>query len=197
MRMKWLAVLAVFAFAPILLGQSGVSTRSVNGGAYVNSSLGLTITLSGPWEIKETDHQPSAKPKVVPGCQGPLCGDPEINVSLLSKPGTAQVGALFLAAWKVDPGRYKLRNIAELMTKGSMGPEWTAVGNLTPTQLDGRPAYRLIAHRLVGPGYDQRAFSYAVIVNGYALMILSTSGPAPESATLMQSMVESLKFSVR
>jgi hypothetical protein len=167
--MRWRAALSLFT---LLLFTGPVSGRAdssanktgeiTNKNTYVNPALSLTVALPGNWHLLGKATEP--RPKVQgTGCRGPLCGDPEINVSLESKSDSGPTQAIFLGGYKLAPEylnrtRYPLKKFAEAMTSGSLGANWIPLGDLTSVVLGGRPAYRLIArNRNV---FAQQAFAY-------------------------------------
>src|SRR5260370_14231697 len=133
----------------------------VGGNTYKNPALDMTIALTGEWEFldQETTRQAEGieDSETTPrsGCQGPLCGTPEINIALKTKPEAAStasaVSTIFLAGFKLAPqflnrDQYPLKNFAEIMLNGSTGSAgMVPADSLTSIQLGGRPAYRLLA----------------------------------------------------
>src|SRR5258705_8792091 len=71
-----------------------------DGNTYNNPALAMTIKLPGTWHFIE--NPVSDKPQD-PSCRGPLCGMPEVNVTLESRSGPAPLFGIFLAAYKLSP----------------------------------------------------------------------------------------------
>ena len=125
-------------------------------------------------------------------CQGPLCGDAEIDVALQTD--APFVHAIFLNAYKLSPefqnrDRHPLKRFAEIMGLNSLGEHWVPDGELTAIQLGGRPAYRLLLHhRETARG---KGFLYVADSNGRVFMLLGTALSEPEK---LQSAIEHLTF---
>jgi hypothetical protein len=178
---------------------------------YTNQALGMTITLPGAWQPFTKDLQQQAGLKTEkagpePGCRGPLCGEPAINISIISKSVVSKsdsvpIGVIFLQAFKLsapylDRKRYPLIKFAESMTKGSMnGSGWLISSNLAAMQLGGRPAYRLLVHAPKPGGYEAKGFGYVAESNGYVFLMLGTAVDIfPEIPPKLQAAMEELKF---
>ncbi|MGZ4830472.1 MAG: hypothetical protein ACXV78_12615 [Candidatus Angelobacter sp.] len=174
---------------------------------YSNSALGMTIALPRKWQIVD-----EATRRVIGGgstsatqdqnCDGPLC-DLQIDVSLITKPGQAPVDYISLSAYKVpqrylDRERYPLKAFAKGMTVDSAsGSGWIIDGDLTPIQIDGRPAYRLLAHisdRMV----KKKGCMYVGEVNGYVFMLVGTTSYMvnADSSQKLQTALENMKLQV-
>jgi hypothetical protein len=178
---------------------------------YTNPALGMTITLPGAWQpfTKDLQQQVGLKPDEAGperACRGPLCGEPAINISVISKSAvsesdSAPIGAIFLQAYKLsapylDRKRYPLIKFAEAMTKGNMeGSGWIISGDLTPMRLGERPAYRLLIHAPKPGGYEAKGFCYVTESNGYVFLILGSAVDVfPEIPPKLQAAMEGLKF---
>lgn len=175
---------------------------------YSNPALGMTITLPGAWEFYDQKERqelgvPEKESAVDPGCRGPLCGDGDIDVGLISKfgPKDAPKGAMFLTAFKLtqkylDRTRYPLRKFAEAMTKNSLaGTDWELSGDLTALELDGKPAYRLLVHRSLIGGHETQGLSYVGESNGYVFLLIATvSDLNPGYPKELQSAMEHMKL---
>ena len=89
----------------------------------------------------------------------------------------------YITAWPLykvpqrylDRERYPLKAFAKAMTVDSAsGSGWTIDGDLTPIQIDGKPAYRLLAHisdRMV----KKKGYIYVGEVNGYVFILIGTT----------------------
>ncbi|MGZ4845463.1 MAG: hypothetical protein ACXV75_12210, partial [Candidatus Angelobacter sp.] len=126
-----------------------------------------------------------------------------IDVSLITKPGQAPVDYISLSAYKVpqrylDRERYPLKAFAKGMTVDSAsGSGWIIDGDLTPIQIDGRPAYRLLAHisdRMV----KKKGCMYVGEVNGYVFMLVGTTSYMvnADSSQKLQTALENMKLQV-
>jgi hypothetical protein len=174
----------------------------VGGNAYHNPVLGITLVLPGTWQLFDKATQRnlginSNQAKNNSGCQGPLCGEPEIDIALITKPDQSHVASVFLSAYKLaspylDRSRYPLRNFAEIMTTGSLsGSGLVPIGGLQSVQLDGKPSYRLLVGR---PGEDvTTGFGYVGEAQGYIFLLVGSVSSAKEAPKL-QSAIESMTF---
>jgi hypothetical protein len=181
--------------------QAGLDNKgSIAGKTYNNPALGMTIVLPGSWHLIGTATRPgtesqSKHPTQDTGCRGPLCGSPEIDVALEARSGSEPVYAIFLGGYKLSAEyqnrqRYPLKMFAESMAPGSMsGTGWAPAGDLTPIQLAGRPAYRLIASNVNTPA--KKGFAYVSESNGYVFMLVGTAFSNPQD---LQSAIENMKI---
>src|SRR5258708_1959672 len=141
LRFFLLALLLLSVFIPSMLYAQTENKKSaapapsipdnkgsiVGGNTYKNPALDMTIALTGEWEFldQETTRQAEGieDSETTPrsGCQGPLCGTPEINIALKTKPEAASttpaVSTIFLAGFKLAPqylnrDQYPLKNFA-------------------------------------------------------------------------------------
>jgi hypothetical protein len=130
-----------------------------------------------------------------------LCGAPEINIALKTKPDAsatnAAVSTIFLAGFKLTPQymdreRYPLINFADSMLSSSVESTDAGSGNsLTAIKLGGRPAYRLLVR---DPETETtREAGYVVESNGYILLLVGATSSADDLPRL-QSVIEGLKF---
>jgi hypothetical protein len=150
---------------------------------YKNAALAMTVILPGVWELIPGNE---SKGPSDPSCRGPLCGAPEIDVTLETKTPSSTRYRVFLAGYKLAPlyqdrQRYPLQRFAEVMLKGSMNRSGLMpMGPQEAIRLDGRLAYRQLAGH---PGEQQvaRAIGYVTDTNGYVfLLVLATpSNPEP------------------
>ncbi len=179
----------------------------VGGNTYKNPALDMTIALTGEWEFldQETTRQAEGieDSETTPrsGCQGPLCGTPEINIALKTKPEAAStvpaVSTIFLAGFKLAPQylnreQYPLKNFAEIMLNGSTGSAgMVPADSLTSVQLGGRPAYRLLVRDPEAEASHEAG--YVVESNGYILLLVGATS-TPADLPKLQSAIEGLKF---
>ena len=175
---------------------------SIEGGnTYHNSTLQMKISLPGAWHVfnrtmYSTPESKQKEKKMVERrnratCQGPLCGDPEIDVALQTD--TPFVHAIFLTAYKLsleyqNRQRHPLKEFAESMW-GSLGDGWVPEGELTAIRLDGRLAYRLIIHSKRTT--TAKGFAYVADSNGRIFLLLGTAMSEPEK---LQSAIENMTF---
>jgi hypothetical protein len=171
------------------------------GNTYVNPALQLKILLPGSWHFFDRTmySTPESKQKEKDmlerkraACQGPLCGDAQIDVALQTD--TPFVHAIFLTAYQLSPEfqnreRHPLKRFAEVMGPGSLGNDWIREGELTAIQLGGRAAYRLIVHHR--KTVTARGFVYVADSNGRVFMLLGTAMSESEK---LQSAIENLTF---
>jgi hypothetical protein len=171
--------------------------------AYINPTLNMRISLPGDWHFfdvavyytaeakqKEKEIVERARAK----CQGPLCGDAEVDVSLQLAGAQPPVYAIFLTAYQLSPEyqnrqHHPLKRFAEAMGLGSMGDQWVPEGELTAIQLGGRPAYRLLVHNK--QTVTAKGFFYVADSNGRVFMLLGTAMSEPEK---LQSAIENMTF---
>jgi hypothetical protein len=168
---------------------------------YYNSSLEMKISLPGAWhffdrtmystpETKQRDKEMIERNRAT--CQGPLCGDAEIDVAFQTV--TPFVHAIFLTAHQLSSEyqnrqRHPLKRFAEVMGLNSLGDGWVPEGELTAIQLGGRPAYRLLVHHK--QTVTAKGFLYVADSNGRVFMLLGTAMSQPEK---LQSAIEHLTF---
>ena len=168
---------------------------------YVNPALKLKILLPGAWhffdrtmystpESKQKDKEMIERNRAI--CQGPLCGDAEIDVALQTV--TPFVHAIFLTAHQLSSEyqnrqRHPLKRFAEVMGLNSLGDGWVPEGELTAIQLGGRPAYRLLVHHK--QTVTAKGFLYVADSNGRVFMLLGTAMSQPEK---LQTAIENMTF---
>lgn len=166
--------------------------RLVGENTYENAALGLTVTLPGSWLLlaeKSSDSHTGH-----PDCTGPLCGNPEIDVAIQTKPGSDPLYKLYLVGYKLSAtylnrSRYPLKWFAGIMLEGSLGNELVPIETQTAIQLDGRPAYRLLAGN---PGVKTAiVIGYVSEANGYVFLLV---GATPTNPQALQSAIEGLKW---
>jgi len=165
----------------------------VGDNVYVNAALGMKITLPGTWELLPPESTPSHPPS---DCDGPLCGNPEINLILQTKPDSSPAYRVYLSGYKLSPqylnrNRNPLGKFAEVMLAGSMGGSGLVpIGAQSLIQLDGKPAYRLLAGK---PGeIVPKIIGYVSEANGYVFMlVLAARNSSPQA---LQSAIEATKF---
>jgi hypothetical protein len=171
------------------------------GNTYINPTLQMKIILprASHFFDRTMYSTPEAKQKEKEmvdrrraSCQGPLCGDAEIDVALQTD--TPFVHAIFLSAYPLSPEyqnrqRHPLKKFAEVMSLGSLGDQWIPEGELTAMQLGGRPAYRLVVHDR--KTVTAKGFVYIADSNGRIFMLLGT---AMSEAEELQSAIENLTF---
>jgi hypothetical protein len=150
----------------------------------------MTINLPGEWRLldmkSETPNDPS--------CTGPLCGPPDINAVLESKPGSNGYYRLYLSGWKLSAQylnrkHYPLEWFAGIMLEGSMGQDLEPLEKHKALQLDGKPAFRLLmVHR---GERTLRVIGYVSEAKGYVFLLVSATPTKPE---IMQSAIEAMKL---
>ena len=165
--------------------------RIVGENIYENLALGLTITLPGSWRLPPNSATLSDPD---PTCTGPLCGNPEINVAIESKPESDSHYKIYLAGYRLpaqylNRNRYPLKWFAGIMMADSLGKDLVPIEKQTAIQLDGRPAHRLlVAH----PGETTpRVLGYVSEANGYVFLLV---GAAPMNPQVLRSAIEALKL---
>jgi len=191
----FVTVLFCFSFFSLSWTQEKESSPDSRGAiseenSYTNPALGMTISLPGDWRLLQmTTETPND-----PVCTGPLCGSPDINAVLESKPGSNPSYRLYLSGWKLSAqylnrNRYPLKWFAGIMLEGSMGSDLVALEKQTALQLDGKPAFRLLA---AGHGESTpRVLGYVSEARGYVFLLV---GAAPSAPHPLQSAIEALKF---
>jgi hypothetical protein len=176
----------------------------VDGNVYRNPALDLTIALPGEWQFlddqarDQAEGRTSNKPNTQ-ACKGPLCGDPEINVALARslEEAASSASTIFLAAFKLAPeyldrGHYPLRHFAEIMLPGSSGKSGLVSNSaMSPIQLGGRPAYRLLLRD--ANAQAPKEVGYVTESNGYMILLVGAAEPSSELADL-QTAIENLQF---
>ncbi len=176
----------------------------VNENTYDNPALGMRIQLPGAWQFFDKEMQRRAGVKIIgteqdSTCQEPFCGNPEINVALISRTQAAPVGngAVFLAGYKLSSRYlnrrlYPLKTFAQMMTTSALGSSGLApIGGLTSIRLDGRPAYRLLVrdanvNAIKGCGYVGES-------NGYIFLLIGTASSSQQASNL-RSALENMKL---
>jgi hypothetical protein len=178
--------------------------KFISENVYTNPALGMTITLPGTWQFFEKEAQetlgigekaPERKPNQ--DCRGPFCAGTDLDVAILSK---ELRGSIFLIAYKLSPEyldrqRYPLKRFAEAMAKNSLGgTDWIMDGDLTLTELDTKPAYRLLVHKpLPLPVGQGRGFGYVGESNGYVFLLVgSVPDLHPDYPKDLQAALESM-----
>jgi len=153
--------------------------RFLDESTYNNPALGMTVKLPGAWEFFTKQAKKAVgveeKKSVDPSCTGPLCRS-DIDVSLITKAEPVATASVFLLAYKLEPRyldrkRYPLSMFAKSMLTGSVGGSgWTPEGEITPLQIDGKPAYRLLVQQPSSKGCG-----YVAESNGYVFLIISVA----------------------
>jgi len=197
MRHRKCIFVAVFCFSLAYLSWSQTKQPSPDSRGtifeennYTNPALGMTINLPGDWRLLETTSETPNDPS----CTGPLCGRPDINVVLESKPGSNPSYRLYLSGWKLSAqylnrNRYPLKWFAGIMLEGSMGSDLVPLEKQTALQLNGKPAFRMLA---VGRGEKTpRVLGYVSEANGYVFLLVCA---APTNPDPMLSAIEAMKF---
>ena len=140
------------------------------------------MTLPGQWRLTPSVTADAGASKPEPGCDGPLCGKPQINVVLQATTNASQrisMIAYQLAAAYLDRKRYPLKQFAETMTTGSLGGSgFVPDGVLMAIQLGGKRGYRLMAKRVDS---NAAAFGYVGESNGYVFLLVGMATIDPES----------------
>jgi|SRR5271169_1288661 len=101
---------------------------------------------------------------------------------------------LYLSGWKLSAqylnrNRYPLKWFAGIMLEGSMGSDLITLEKQIALQLDGKPAFRLLA---AGRGENTpRVLGYVSEARGYVFLLV---GAAPSAPRPLQSAIEALKF---
>jgi hypothetical protein len=196
--MRYFPLVPFFLFWSFLIySQSKQPSADLRGSitadnVYDNPALGLSITLPGSWVMLAEKSSDSNTDRS--GCNGPLCGNPEIDVQIQTKPGSDTGYKLFLAGYKLSTvylnrNKYPLKWFAGIMLAGSLGSDLAPVEKQALITLDGRPAYRLLAAR---PGETTaRVIGYVSEADGYVFLLV---GATPTNPQTLQSAIEGLKF---
>ncbi|HEY1528341.1 MAG TPA: hypothetical protein VGH51_19105 [Candidatus Angelobacter sp.] len=184
MLRRFSMLLAVSLLLQAALAQTSTSTsdkkgRFVDKNTYNNPALEMTLTLPGTWEFlgEQTKKEMGIEDKKQPvsDCTGSLCRS-DIDISLITKADPVATASIFLLAYKLEPQYldrklYPLRMFARSMLTGSVGGSgWTPVGDMTPLQIDGRPAYRLLVQQPSSKGCG-----YVAESNGYVFMVIGVA----------------------
>jgi hypothetical protein len=160
---------------------------TIRGKTYLNDTLAMAITLpgNGSWRVlgKATnlaDNRAVAAPPPN-GCVGPLCGQADINVTLLSE--SVRGEAILLVAYHLpaeyqNQDRHPLVNFAQTMILNSLGGLWIPETGLAPAKLGEKPAFRLITRNKGNP--TARGFMYVSKSNGYVFLLVGTAIRNPE-----------------
>lgn len=199
MRRKWVfvSVLACFSLATLSWTQNKQSSLDSRGtiseeNTYTNPALGMTINLPGDWRLLQlTTESPTDS-----SCTGPLCGSPDINAVLESKPGENPSYRLYLSGWKLsgqylNRNRYPLKWFAGIMMEGSLGQtDLVPIGERTAIEFGGRPAFRLLLAR--PEETTARVVGYVSESNGYVFLLV---GATPTNPRALQAAVEGMKLS--
>jgi hypothetical protein len=165
------------------VGSAGIIT----GKTYLNDNLAMTITLpgNGSWRLlgKATNLADKRAVAASPpnGCVGPLCGQADINVAVLSEsvPGEAiLLVAYHLSAEYQNQARHPLVNFAQTMILNSLGGQWIPETGLAPAKLGDRPAFRLVTRNKGNPA--AKGFMYVSRSNGYVFLLVGTAIRNPE-----------------
>lgn len=175
--------------------------RFLDENTYNNPALGMTLKLPGAWEFfteQAKKNMGVEENKIDPSCTGPLCQS-DIDVSLITKAEPVATASIFLLAYKLEPQyldrkRYPLKIFAQSMLTDSVGGSgWTPDGDITPLQIDGRPAYRLLVKQPSSKGCG-----YVAESNGYGFMMI---GVAPRTIPWkfgqIQDALEKMKLSAQ
>jgi hypothetical protein len=173
-------------------GQSDLSGVLVSEHVYKNSALGMTIALPGAWKLLPGTAKKARSPS---DCRGPLCGNPEIDLTLATTADSLPSYKLFIASYKLSPlyldrKRYPLNKFAEVMMAGSLSSSGLVpAGSQSAIQLDGRTAYRLLAVR---PGKNiATVCGYVSEVNGYVFLAV---GSGSSDLQVLQNAIEAMKL---
>lgn len=184
MPRRFIVLLVVLLLTLVSAAQNDKSApekkgRLLNENTYNNPALGMTLKLPGAWEFfteqAKKDMGVEEKETRDTSCTGPLCRS-DIDVSLITKADPVATASIFLLAYKLeaqylDRRRYPLQIFAKSMLIGSVGGSgWTPDGDMTPLQIDGRPAYRLLVTQPSSKGCG-----YVAESNGYVFMMIGVA----------------------
>jgi hypothetical protein len=199
-RVTMFITLPICAFLSLLAYSQGQqSPKDLKGSivgenVYANPALGMKITLPGSWDLLPPDPTQSHSSS---DCQGPLCGNPEINLILQTKADSNPAYRVYLSGYRLSPqylnrDRNPLSKFAEVMLAGSLaGNGLVPIGTQSAIQLDGKPAYRLLVGK---PGETvPRMIGYVSEANQYVFMfVIIARNSSPQA---LQSAIEATKFS--
>jgi hypothetical protein len=164
----------------------------VGGNTYRNAAMELVMTLPGQWQLTPGEAAEAGASKPEPGCDGPLCGKPQISAVLQSTTNASQRVSLIaykLAPQYLDRKRYPLERFAETMTMGSLGGSGLLPdGDLTAVWLGGRGAYRLLVKRV-----DSSAAGFGYVGESHDYVFLMV-GVATTDAASLRAAIEGMKF---
>jgi hypothetical protein len=189
--------LSTLFLALLAYPQDKKSTEDLRGNivgenVYNNPALGLKIMLPGTWELLPRRTTQSTTPS---NCRGPLCGHPEIDVTITTKGDSSPTFKIFLSGYKLslpyqNRDRYPLSKFSEVMMEGSLeGSGLAPIGTQTAIQLDGNPAFRLLAGK---PGENVASiFGYVFDDNGYICLLVGSVSGSPHD---LQSAIETMKL---
>jgi len=174
--------------------RNDLTGKIVGGNVYINSALSMKITLPGVWDLLPSEPRPSHP---VSDCQGPLCGNPEISLTLQTEAASSPAYTVYLSGYKLS-GQYlnrdrnPLSKFAETMLAGSLsGSDLVPIGTQSAIQLDGKPAYRLLVRK---PGETlPRIIGYVSEANGYVFLLIIAAARNSIMQPL-QSAIEATKF---
>ena len=187
-------ILGSALLVPLVYPQDNPSPKVLRGSiargnTYENPALGMKIALPGSLGLQPGEGR---KPAPHSDCRGPLCGNPEIDVTIATTPGSIPAYRIFLAGYKLRPPyldrkHYPLEKLAGVMMTGSLGGSGLVpIGTQTEVRLGGKQGYRLLVGR---PGENvTRAFGYVSESNGYIFLLV---GSALEPTTL-ESAIEAM-----
>jgi len=164
--------------------QSSVPGTDANGNlsaghVYYNPVLGIIITLPGTWQFLQVDPSAAERQKMQASqCTGAFCYR-DINVVLTARlDQSSHIRTLILLGYKLQPpyldrDRYPLKDLAETITRNTqLFAGVSPSGELTPIQLQRRPAYRLmlLGHSDVG---NIRAVAYVSESNDHVFVLIA------------------------
>ncbi|HSS98487.1 MAG TPA: hypothetical protein VLK33_15730, partial [Terriglobales bacterium] len=124
----------------------------------------------------------------------PLCGAPDINAVLETKPGQNERYRLYLSGWKLSTqylnrNRYPLDWFAGIMLEGSVSPGLVPLEKHKSIRLDGKTGFRLI---MVQRGEQKpRVIGYVSESHGYVFLLVS---PTPVNPEIMENAIEAMKL---
>ena len=194
MRKTYIGIVISGLLIPLVYAQDNPSTEGLrgsiaHGNIYENPALGMTIALPGALVLLPGEGH---KPAPHSDCRGPLCGDPEIDVTIATTPGSIPAYRILLAGYKLRPPyldrkHYPLEKLAEVMMNGSLGGSGLVpLATQTEVRLGEKQGYRLLVGR---PGENVvRAFGYVSESNGCIFLLV---GSALEPTTL-ESAIEAM-----
>lgn len=178
-----IVLLAVATIAQSKQQSSQYLGRIEENNTYINHAVGVRVVLPsewGKWRLmppnKYAQNAADAPPLADPTCRGPLCGKPQIDTALETE--SRPVQTLFLTGYKLQSEylnrqRYPLQKFAEAMLQGSLsGSDWTPQGSMSPAQLAGHQAYRLLVHDPSRP--MKKGFGFVFESNGYMCLLVGT-----------------------